>query len=241
VNNNIGKPIAQEAYDTLADAYAAQVDAYPCNAHYEKPATLSLLPDVAGKRVLDAGCGPGVYTQWLVERGASVVAVDANEKMVGFTKERLGDKAQVFHANLEKPLDFFGDESFDIVVSPLVLDYVEDWKSLFAEFYRILEEEGCLVFSMEHPYAIYNDHRETSNYFSVELVECEWTGFGIPVRMPSYRRPMSEVINPLIMAGFRVDQLLEPVPSQEFKQYNPEEYEILSKTPGFMCVRAIKR
>jgi hypothetical protein len=52
---------------------------------------------------------------------------------------------------------------------------------------------------------------------------------------------MSEVINPLIMAGFRVDQLLEPVPSQEFKQYNPEEYEILSKTPGFMCVRAIKR
>ncbi|WP_279387450.1 hypothetical protein [Rubrobacter taiwanensis] len=30
---------------------------------YERPATLSLLPDVAGKRVLDAGCGPGVYSE----------------------------------------------------------------------------------------------------------------------------------------------------------------------------------
>ena len=52
---------------------------------------------------------------------------------------------------------------------------------------------------------------------------------------------MSEVIKPLIRAGFRVDELLEPVPSQEFKQYDPVDYEILSKTPGFMCVRAIKR
>jgi len=241
MNINKGKPIAQDAYNTLADAYAARVDANPCNAYYEKPATLSLLPEVAGKRVLDAGCGPGAYTQWLVDHGALVVALDANEKMVRLANERLGDKAQFFHANLEEPLDFLQDGSMDIIISPLVLDYVADWERLFADFYRILEVGGCLVFSMEHPYAIYNDHRETSNYFMVELVECEWISFGTPVRMPSYRRPMSEVINPLVKVGFCVDHLLEPIPTQEFKQHDPDEYEILSKTPGFMCVRAIKR
>jgi SAM-dependent methyltransferase len=235
------KPIAQEAYDTLAEAYAALVDTKPHNAHYERPATLSLLPDVRGKRVLDAGCGPGVYAEWLANRGAEVVAFDANEKMVGLARERLGDQAQVVQANLEHPLEFLTGGSFDIVISSLVMDYVKDWERVFGEFYRVLREGGTLVFSMEHPYPKYHDHRETSNYFEVELVEYEWTGFGEAVRVPSYRRPLSEVINPLIRAGFVVEQILEPIPTEAFRQQDPEDYEELSRSPGFMCVRANKR
>ena len=53
------KPLALEAFEQLAEAYARLVDTKPHNAYYERPATLSLLPDVAGLRVLDAGCGPG--------------------------------------------------------------------------------------------------------------------------------------------------------------------------------------
>ena len=171
MNHNKEKPIAQEAYDELAEAYAALVDTKPHNAYYERPATLSLLPDVHGKRVLDAGCGPGAYAEWLVNRGAEVVAFDANEKMVMLATERLDDKAQIIKANLEQPLNFLRDGWFDIVVSSLVMDYVKDWDRVFAEFYRVLGEGGCLVFSMEHPYAKYDDHRDTSNYFEVELVE----------------------------------------------------------------------
>lgn len=240
MNDKKGKPIAQEAYDVLAEAYAALVDTKPHNAYYERPATLSLLPDVKGKRVLDAGCGPGVYAEWLVNRGAEVVAFDANEKMVGLARERLGDRAQIMQANLEQPLDFLRDGCFDIVVSPLVMDYVKDWERVFAEFYRVLGEVGCLVFSMEHPYAKYEDHRETSNYFEVEVVEYEWTGFGMAVRVPSYRRPVSEVINPLVRAGFIVEQIVKPIPTEEFRQKAPGVYEVLSRRPGFMCVRAVK-
>ena len=43
---------------------------------------LALLPDVSGKRVLDAGCGPGHYAEELVNRGASVVACDVTPAMV---------------------------------------------------------------------------------------------------------------------------------------------------------------
>lgn len=39
-------PLALEAYEALAEAYAAAVDAKPHNALYERPATRSLLPDV---------------------------------------------------------------------------------------------------------------------------------------------------------------------------------------------------
>ncbi len=85
------KLIALDAYETLAAAYAAVIDTKPHNAYYERPATLSLMPEVKGKRVLDAGCGSGVYSEWLIEHGAEIVAVDASPKMVELAKQRLDD------------------------------------------------------------------------------------------------------------------------------------------------------
>ena len=234
------QPIAQDAYNDLAEAYAALVDTKPHNAYYERPATLSLLPDVNGKRVLDAGCGPGVYAEWLVAHGGIVVAFDANEKMVALAKQRLGEKVQVLQANLEAPLDFLADTSFDGVISPLVMDYVKLWEPVFREFHRVLKPGGYLVFSMEHPYMKYATHHLMSNYFKVERVEYVWRGFGKPVSVPSYRRPLSGVINPLLQAGFVLDQILEPLPTEEFWEKDPEDYEELMRSPGFMCVRALK-
>jgi SAM-dependent methyltransferase len=231
-------PVAQVAYDELAEEYAARVDSKPHNAYYERPATLSLLPDVHGLHVLDAGCGPGAYAEWLVDHGAQVVAVDANQKMVQLARMRLGDKARIIQANLEEPLDFLQGFSFDLVVAPLVLDYIKDWLFIFTEFHQVLKPGGILVFSMEHPYAKFENHRDTSNYFSIELVEYTWNGFGKPVIVPSYRRPLSEVIRPLLRAGFILEQLLEPLPTAEFKENAPQDYEELLRNPGFMCVRA---
>jgi SAM-dependent methyltransferase len=234
------QPIAQDAYDALAEAYAAQVDTKPHNAYYERPATLSLLPNVADKRVLDAGCGPGVYVEWLVDHGAEVVAFDANAKMVRLAQKRVGEKAQILQAALGEPLDFLEDSAFDLVISPLVLDYVKDWASVFGEFHRVLKNGGILVFSMEHPFTKYDIHREQSNYFDVELVTYDWRGFGKVVQVPSYRRPLSAVLNPLIDAGFIVDEILEPTPTEAFKHADPKDYAKLSRSPGFMCVRALK-
>jgi len=234
------KPIAQEAYDQLAEAYAALIDTKPHNAYYERPATLSLLPDVQGTRVLDAGCGPGAYAEWLVNHGAQVVAFDGNEIMVRLAKQRLGDRVQVLQANLEEPLVFLPDASMDIVLSPLAMDYVRDWEPTFKEFHRVLKRDGILVFSMEHPQTKFEIHREQGSYFEIKLVEYTWKGFGQPVTVPSYRRPFSEVINPLVRAGFNLEQLLEPLPTPEFKAALPEDYAERVYSPGFLCVKAIK-
>lgn len=235
------EPIAQRAYDELAQAYAERVDTKPHNAYYERPATLSLLPDVTGKRALDVGCGPGFYTEWLVQHGAQVIAFDANRKMVKLARQRLKNTAQVYQANLEEPLEFAAEASFDFIVAPLVMDYVKDWASVFTEFHRILKPGGVLVFSMEHPFGKYYDHRETSNYFHTEPVKYTWRGFGKPVSVPSYRRPLNAVINPLIAAGFVLDLFIEPLPTKEFEALAPEDYAVLSRSPGFLCIRASKR
>jgi SAM-dependent methyltransferase len=235
------RPLAQNTYTAIAEAYAAAVDTKPHNAYYERPATLSLLPDVHGKSVLDAGCGPGVYSEWLVARGARVIALDANRKMVRLARQRLGDKVRVILADLDAPLDFLAEASFDIIVCPLVMDYIRDWDATFAEFCRLLRPGGCLVFSIGHPFYDYDQLRQTCNYFEVELAEFTWTGFGKPVKMLSYRRPLNQVFNPLLKAGFILEQVLEPIPTVEFKQAAPEDYAQLIKSPGFMCLRALKR
>ena len=123
-------------YDQLAEAFAARVDTRAYNAHYERPATLSLLPPVAGQRVLDAGCGPGAYCDWLAAHGASVVGIDSSPKMVALARRRLGARAEIRQADLGQPLSDLADGAFDGVLSALVLDYVRDWTQVLGEFQR---------------------------------------------------------------------------------------------------------
>ncbi|MDQ3753645.1 MAG: class I SAM-dependent methyltransferase [Acidobacteriota bacterium] len=234
------QPIALDAYQALAEAYAAVIDTKPHNAYYERPATLSLMPEVKGKRVLDAGCGPGVYSEWLIEHGAEVVAVDASPKMVELAKQRLGVTIDVRQADLSKPLTFLDHSSFDIVLSPLVLEYIEDWGSTFAEFYRVLRPEGYLIFSVTHPFFDYL-YFKSSNYFATELVGSEWQGFEpVRVHMPSFRRSLGATLSPLIEAGFCLERIIEPKPTDEFRVADAKHYEELSQQPCFLCVRARK-
>jgi hypothetical protein len=69
----------------------------------------------------------------------------------------------------------------------------------------------------------------------------QWTGFAIPIQMSWYRRPLSAVINPLLSAGFQLERLLQPRPTPEFKERDPEAYDELMRRPGFLCLRAVSR
>jgi SAM-dependent methyltransferase len=237
------EPIALEAYEKLAEAYAAQVDAKPHNAYIDRPATLSLLPDVKGKRVLDAGCGPGAYAEILLNRGADVVCVDVSPKMINLARERLGSRAEIHQADLSQPFAFFEDRSFDIVISPLALEYVEDLKCPFGEFYRVLRSPGLFVFSEGHPFSDYllcKRLGQSEDYFATELVGCDWKGFGDTVYVPWYRRPLSQLVNPLVEVGFALDRILEPLPTEEFQEKAPEEYARHMREPTFIHIRARK-
>jgi ubiquinone/menaquinone biosynthesis C-methylase UbiE len=174
------EPAAREAYEKLADSYAALAPTKPHNAYYERPATLSLLGDVAGKRVLDAGCGPGVYAEVLAAGGAEVVGFDASGRMVELARERLRGRAEIHRAKLEEPLAWLEDDSFDLVVSALAMDYVEDWGVPLAEFYRVLKPCGRLVFSVEHPTFKFVEqvYEGEGSYF--ETVLGAWSGGGSP-------------------------------------------------------------
>ena len=231
------EPVSREAYEKLADSYSARAPTKPHNAYYERPATLSLLGDVGGKRVLDAGCGPGVYAEELVGRGAEVIGFDASRRMVELARERLRGRAEISLANLEEPLAWLEDDSFDLVVSARAMDYVEDWGAPLSEFRRVLKPGGKLVFSVEHPTFRFVEqvYEGEGSYFETVLGGMEWSGFGKRVWVPSYRRPLGAMVDAILGCGFVFAGMLEPRPDERFRAADPEEYERLCRMPGFLC------
>ncbi len=199
---------------------------------------MSLLSDVKGKNVLDAGCGPGAYTEWLIENGATVTSVDYSEEMLSRVERKVGNKARILRANLNNTLDFFEDEEFDTIVSSMTLHYLSDWRVVFNEFSRIIRKNGELVFSLHHPFMDYQFHPE-GNYFETELVEDDWPAYGI--RMKFYRRPLSDVFRILSETEFGFEELLEPLPLEECRRKFPDAYATLSTRPWFICFKAVRK
>lgn len=231
--------ISFDSYEEMAEYYFKYVDTKPFNAYYERPATLSLLPDVKGKKVLDAGCAAGWYTNWLLEKGASVIAIDFSPSMIEMTKKRVGNKAKIVRADLNKQLDFIEDNSQDIIVSSLVLHYIKEWKHLMNEFNRVLKKEGQLIFSVHHPFMDFT-YFKRENYFLTELLNDEWQTNDRKVKVQFYRRPLNQIIAPVINTGFIIDKLLEPMPTEQFKINQPNTYDRLTKKPQFLFIRAKK-
>jgi SAM-dependent methyltransferase len=188
------KSVSLDSYDDMAEYYFKFVDNKPYNAYYERPATLSLLPDVKGKKVLDAGCAAGWYSQWLIDHGAIVTAIDFSSNMIEMTKKRVGKKAEVIQADLNDSLYFLEDNFFDLVLSSLTLHYIESWPHVMNEFRRILKHSGELVISVHHPFMDFTVFKR-ENYFQIELLEDEWTTHKGKVKVKFYRRPLSNIIS----------------------------------------------
>lgn len=226
----------EEAYDRLAETYERQENDPYC-ADLEFPAMKDLLPDVAGKRVLDAGCGHGRYAEWLADHDAEVVAVDENAEMLERAERRVGDRATLHRADITESLAFADDDEYDGVVCGLSLHYVEDWREPFAAFARILRPGGFLVFSAQHPVDEYVAF-DPEDYFAVERETMTWPAADGDVDVPFYRRPLAEAVNPLLDTGFRLDELVEPKPKATFEAKKPESYEKRLRYPTFLCVKA---
>ena len=113
-------------YDAFAAEYEAHAAVAPYNALYDRPATLRLIGDVAGRRVLDAACGPGFYIDELLALGADVMGCDAAPTMIELARARVGDRAELRVHSLDDPFTWIEDESIDVVVCALAYHYVSN-------------------------------------------------------------------------------------------------------------------
>jgi SAM-dependent methyltransferase len=222
------------SYDEIASKYADAVEVKPFTRLFERPAFLSQLPSVTGLNVLDAGCGPGWYSEFLLGEGTQVTACDFNEEFVRRTQERLSNKARVLQADLSKPLEFPG-EAFDLIICSLVMHYLKYWRPALREFSRVLRRQGLLVLSTHHPFMDWQQFK-TESYFGVDLVEDEWD----VGKVTFFRRLLTLMSDDLEAAGFVTKRIHEPQPLAELESVDSALFERLRTNPYRLIVRARK-
>ncbi|MEV7278830.1 class I SAM-dependent methyltransferase [Streptomyces sp. NPDC093111] len=220
-------------YDRFAEEYAAENEHSLVNAYYERPAMTALAGDVAGRRILDAGCGSGPLTAALRDRGAIVTGADASAGMLALARRRLGAEADLHVADLRDPLPF-ADGAFDDVVASLVLHYLEDWGPTLTEFRRVLRPGGRLIVSVDHPFVAYTVREERPDYFATTSYGFEWALGGRLVPMRFWRKPLHAMTDAFTAAGFRVTVLAEPQPDPAARDLFPDTFRTLADRPCFL-------
>lgn len=110
-----------------------------------------LFPPLRGKSVLDLGCGYGWHSKYAEEQGAaSVLGLDLSERMVAEAQKR-NSGANIIYKVCGVEEYEYPENSYDLVLSNLVLHYVADLDSVFKKVYQTLKTGGHFLFNIEHP------------------------------------------------------------------------------------------
>ncbi|MBQ2667789.1 MAG: class I SAM-dependent methyltransferase [Clostridia bacterium] len=200
-----------------------------------------LFPDLAGKAVLDLGCGYGWHCKYAADRGAaSVLGIDQSERMLGEAIRR--NTA----AYIEYRVCSIGDydypaEAFDLVISNLVLHYIEDLDAVYRQVHRTLKAGGTFLFNIEHPtftagvrqqFAPDGTWPVTDYYYPGERTT-EFLGYTVK----KYHHTLTQILNGLLQCGFAIEAVEEAMPPAEWQSQMPEEMQ----RPMMLLVRAGKR
>jgi SAM-dependent methyltransferase len=222
-------------YDCFAAEYQEHAATAPYNALYDRPATLALVGDVDGKRVLDAACGPGFYLERLLAGNADVFGCDASPAMIDLASKRVGDAARLRVHSLDEPFTWVESGTIDTVLCALAYHYVSNRVGFLREVHRMLRADGSLVLSTHHPTAEWC--RLGGSYFGVTTVTEVWnTGWTVTV----WRMPLTQITEEFAAAGFVIERLIEPPPDPAMKISHPDTFEKLSTEPGFILFRLRK-
>jgi 2-polyprenyl-3-methyl-5-hydroxy-6-metoxy-1,4-benzoquinol methylase len=212
------------------------------NGALEVPALRALLPDLAGKNVLDLGCGFGDFARYAKDQGArSVTALDVSERMIAEAKRLTTDDAIVFVCGAIE--DFAtGSETFDLAVSSMALHYVKDFEAVARRVFDALKPGGCLILSVEHPICTANpagwirDQQGKALYWALDRYQEEGerkTSWFVDC-VVKFHRTTEAYVNTLISSGFRLCHLGEPQPQPSFLYTRPWLAETLKRPPVLM-------
>jgi SAM-dependent methyltransferase len=213
-----------------------------------READAHLLGDVAGRRVLEIGCGSAPCARWLRTAGADVVALDLSAGMLARAAElnrATGIAVPLLQADAGAlPL---AAASVDLACSAFGgLPFVADVEGVLAEVARVLRPGGRFVASVNHPMRWPfpdspdpDDLQVVSSYFDrTPYVETDEDGATVYVE---HHRTVGDWVRAAVGAGLVLDDLLEPewTPgrTQNWGQWSPARGALIPGTLVLSCHR----
>jgi SAM-dependent methyltransferase len=211
------------------------------NDTLEKPVIFELVGELTNQRILDLGCGDAAFGREALTKGCQTyLGVDGSRHMVEAARQNLaGTTGNVVHAAVEA-WDYPA-ETFELVVSRLVIHYLKDVDTVFREIYKTLVAGGRFVFSVEHPVITSCDRgwqgngpRQdwiVDNYFNTGQRLTTWLGG----QVVKYHRTVENYFVGLQRAGFVVESVREAEPQREWFE-DDDTYQRRQRIPLFLIM-----
>lgn len=208
----------------------------------------ALFPDLNGKSVLDLGCGYGWHCKYAVECGAKqVLGIDLSEKMIQESNEKNADPKITYRVCGLDEYDYPTD-SYDCVISNLVLHYFADIDSILRKIYSTLKSDGVFLLNIEHPVFtagvnqdwIY-DSDGKPQYWPVDdyFYPGERVTRFLGKTVIKQHHTLTQILMGLISAGFRLEVVEEAMPSADSMKIPGMSDEM--RRPMMLLIKALKQ
>ncbi|HUT60212.1 MAG TPA: methyltransferase domain-containing protein [Phycisphaerae bacterium] len=209
------------------------------------PAFMEMLPEVAGLRGLDIGCGEGHNTRLLAGRGAKMIGIDIAPSFIAAARQAEADEPLGIEYRVASGTDLpFADEAFDFATAFMSLMDMADSPAAVREAWRVLAAGGFFQFSIIHP-CFFTRHwgwlrDEAGKRYAVKVggyfdppqgqIE-EWIFGAAPpevreglarFRVPRFFHTLSDWMNTLIDAGFAIERMNEPCADDQTARRQPD-------------------
>lgn len=176
------------------------------------------MPPLAGKKVLEIGCGHGALCYELAKRGATeVVGVDLDAKRIAFANRYFPENdpalSKVLHFS-ERNIHDMEERSFDMVISKSTFEHVMDLEAMLKTIHRLLTPGGALYSGFGPLYNSFDgDHR------LVTLVPWGHLLLSDEVRMRKFSKKTGDPIH--------------TVEDMTFNMYSFRKYELIFEQSAF--------
>lgn len=171
------------------------------------PTIFSVFGKLAGKSILDAGCGTGYLARKLAKVGADVTAVEPSKSMFNYCKDREAKENLGIQYLQQDVSDLDLNKQFDFAVANMVLQDIPRYQDTLSRCISALKPDGTFIFSIWHPLWEFTNYGHS--YFENYSVK---QNFG-----HSYHRTIQQYNDAINNAGSKLKRILEPEPIPEAK------------------------
>jgi SAM-dependent methyltransferase len=206
--------------------------------YLELPLVGNILSELTSKpiKILDAGCGSGIILKYLVNKNhpvKNIIGIDNSNEMLALARKNAPGikilKSDITKSELK--------DKFDLIICNQVMHYLDDkdFRKALNNFYRLLNPGGILLFIITHP--VRTARHNLAEYFKRDWI-IDHTPWG--TASPLFLRPVSDMVNETIKAGFLIKSLTEPVVPPKTKDLDLNNYLKYSSCPSLVAVAAMK-
>lgn len=212
--------------------------------HVVAPTTLRMFEGTDATLVLDIGSGTGDFTARLAQVATLIIGVEPSRTSVAVAKAscRKAHNVRFIQASLEEAASMLRGEPVTAAVACMTLMTTPDLSGFAKALAALLQKGARFVATLSHPWfwprywgyeteAWFNYTQETFIEAPFVISRCRTA-----VRTTHVHRPLEQYVSVFANAGFRLEALVEPIPSREIQTLYPEPW----RFPRFIGLRWTK-